>query len=73
MVTTLRTIGAQLGAQGGAAILGAVVIAHTSVPRERAFEIAFAASGAIALVAAVCSVFVTPLRQSPVARRSSSL
>jgi EmrB/QacA subfamily drug resistance transporter len=60
MNTVMRTIGGVIGAQAGAAILTADVIGTSQVPAESAYVIAFAVAAAVALVAMVIALFVTP-------------
>jgi sugar phosphate permease len=62
LVTTMRSIGGQLGAQAAAAILATVVIPGTLVPREAAFELAFGLMGAVALLGSVGAVLLVPAR-----------
>jgi EmrB/QacA subfamily drug resistance transporter len=69
MNTVMRTVGGVIGGQMGAALLTAYTIGSTSRPSVTAFEIAFTASAAAALVGAVVAVFVTPPRR----RRSERL
>jgi EmrB/QacA subfamily drug resistance transporter len=60
MNTVMRTIGGVIGAQAGAAILTADVIRGSHVPAESAYVIAFAVAAAVAFVAMVIALFVTP-------------
>jgi EmrB/QacA subfamily drug resistance transporter len=62
MNTVMRTIGGVIGGQAGAAILTADTIAGTHVPAESAYTIAFAMAAAVAAVATVFALFVTPTR-----------
>jgi EmrB/QacA subfamily drug resistance transporter len=62
MNTVMRTIGGVVGGQVGAAILTAQTIGRTSVPTESAFTAAFWISAAVATVAVVIALLVTPWR-----------
>jgi MFS family permease len=64
MNTVMRTIGGVIGGEVGAALLVAHTIGRTSVPAASGYEIAFAVSGAVALVGVGLAVFVTPVRAS---------
>jgi len=64
MNTVMRTIGGVIGGEVGAALLVAHTIGRTSVPASSGYEIAFAVSGAVALVGVGLAVFVTPVRAS---------
>jgi len=59
----MRTVGAVIGGQVGAAILTAETLEGTSVPTEGAYVTAFMLSAVAAGVATVIAVFVTPARR----------
>lgn len=62
MNTVMRTIGGVVGGQVGAALLSAYTVGRTSLPGEKGFEIAFAASAVAAVIGAGVAVLVTPPR-----------
>ncbi|MBW8741585.1 MAG: MFS transporter [Acidobacteria bacterium] len=62
MNTVMRTIGGVVGGQVGAALLSAYTVGRTSLPSEKGFEIAFAASAVAAVIGAGVAVLVTPPR-----------
>ena len=62
MNTVMRTVGGVIGGQVGAAILTASTIAGVGVPKESAFTTAFWISAAVASVAVVIALLVTPWR-----------
>ncbi len=64
MNTVMRTIGGVVGGQVGAAILTAQTIGRTAVPTESAFTAAFWISAAVASVAVLIALLVTPWRSS---------
>jgi EmrB/QacA subfamily drug resistance transporter len=63
MNTVMRTIGAVIGGQVGAAILSGSSIPGTHVPTESAFTSAFVIAAAAALVSTGVALFVTPWRR----------
>jgi MFS family permease len=64
MNTVMRTIGSVIGGQVGAAIVSADTIAHTHVPAESAFIVAFWLSAAVAVFGAGLARFI-PARRAP--------
>ena len=58
MNTVMRTVGAVIGGQVGAAIVSADTIGRSSVPAESAFIAAFWVSAVIAVVGAVLARFI---------------
>ncbi len=65
MNTVMRTIGGVIGGQVGAALLSAMTIPGTGgVPREDAFTATFLIAGAVALLAALCTLRI-PRRPTP--------
>jgi hypothetical protein len=54
----MRTVGAVIGGQVGAAIVSADTLAHSSIPAESAFIAAFWVSAGIAVVGAVLARFI---------------
>ncbi len=65
MNTVMRTIGGVIGGQVGAALLSAMTIPSTGgVPREDAFTATFLIAGAVALLAALCTLRI-PRRPPP--------
>jgi hypothetical protein len=63
--TVMRTVGAVIGGQVGAAILTGETLSGTGVPTEGAYVTAFALSAIAAGAAAAIAVFVTPMRRRP--------
>lgn len=59
MNTVARTVGGVVGAQISAAILANQTIAHTSIPDESAFTVAFAIGAVTSACAAVVAIFAT--------------
>ena len=73
MNTVMRTIGGVVGGQVGAAILTASTIGRTAVPTESAFTAAFWISAAVASVAVLIALLVTPWRSSSAVPEAASV